>query len=192
MQSRFQTLNIQAGELKGRKIPVPNSLHKLHFTSAKFKEAVFSILEAMCLKGMIQKEKSIFIDLFAGSGQMGFESYSRGYPNVILVELEKPRFQSIVEFSNKLHLPLTLHNKDSFRLIKNFQKNENTLIFFIDPPYSFWETQTTKLLDMISYCKSLNSILLVQTPRTIKLESLEPRRFGKNLLWVGVFLDSKS
>lgn len=189
----MESLYIQAGILKGRKIPIPSSVHgHLHFTPSKFKEAVFSILESLYLNGTIQKEKSVFIDLFAGSGQIGFEAYSRGFGNVIMVELEKSRFRSLLEVSNKLKLPINLHNKDSFRFAKSFQPKENISIFFLDPPYTFWETQKDKLLELIAHCKVQNSILLVQTPNGVELENMESREFGKNLLWTGLFLSNSN
>lgn len=185
----MKALSIQAGSLKGRKIPLPRSIHgHLHFTPSKLKEAVFSILESLVLKGTLQKKDSVFVDLFGGSGQMGLESYSRGFENVIIVEIEKLRFQGLLEFSNRLGLPVVLHNKDSFRFIKNFHTDKNFTIFFVDPPYSFWENQFSKLEELLSICKIKSSVLIVQTPPNVHLEGLEPREIAKNLLWTGIYI----
>ncbi len=185
----MEALSIQSGLLKGRKISIPNPVHgHSHFTPAKFKKAVFSILESLCLNGKLSKKDSVFIDLFAGSGQMGFESWSRGFEHVVIVELEKKRFQSILEFSNTLKLQIQLHNKDSFRLVKNFILNHKVPIFYIDPPYTFWEVQTHKLTQLLDFCKSQRSVVFVQTPLSIHLEKMDFREIGKNLLWTYVNL----
>lgn len=180
----METLVIQSGALKGRKIPLPNPVHgHLHFTPAKFKKTVFSILESLYLSGKLSKKDSIFIDLFGGSGQMGFESLSRGFENVIIIELERKRFQSILEFSNILKLNLQLHNKDSFRFAKNLNFTDKVPIFYIDPPYTFWETQSSKLKELLNFCMSKNSVVFTQTPFNVQLENMECREIGNNLLW---------
>ena len=97
-------LSIQSGIYKGRKVLVPSAIKgNSNFTSALLKKSVFSILDSLDLQGDISLSESLFIDLFAGSGQMGLEAVSRGFKNTVFFELDKNRFRSLKEFPRLLH-----------------------------------------------------------------------------------------
>jgi 16S rRNA (guanine966-N2)-methyltransferase len=72
-------LIITGGSLRGRKLSTdPRSTH-IRPTSGKVREALFSSLGERVVE-------SRFVDLFAGSGSVGFEALSRGAADVFLVE----------------------------------------------------------------------------------------------------------
>jgi 16S rRNA (guanine966-N2)-methyltransferase len=71
---------IVAGEAGGRRLAVPPSGTRP--TSDRAREALFSSLEA-ALGGL---QGSRFLDLYAGSGAVGLEAWSRGAARVVLVE----------------------------------------------------------------------------------------------------------
>ena len=66
-----------AGSAKGRHLVTPEGMNTRP-TTDRLKEALF---------GMIQFDLagSSFLDLFAGSGQMGIEALSRGASSLVLV-----------------------------------------------------------------------------------------------------------
>jgi len=73
-------MRIITGTLKGRKITVPAHVD-MRPTSDRAKESIFSIIEVRKhLKG------SSILDLFAGSGNLGFEAISRGASKAVFVE----------------------------------------------------------------------------------------------------------
>ena len=72
-------MHIVTGTYRGRQIPSGRRLRQIRLTSTRLKEAVFSML-GPDLKGRA------FLDLCAGSGQMGLEALSRGAS----VELNEP------------------------------------------------------------------------------------------------------
>jgi 16S rRNA (guanine966-N2)-methyltransferase len=72
------TLRIVAGRLKGRRIPVPSDAD-LRPTGDRVREALFNIL-GQDLTGFE------VLDLFAGSGALGFEALSRNARRVVFVE----------------------------------------------------------------------------------------------------------
>ena len=77
-------MRVIAGRLKGRRIPFNNRrFGNARVTSGRVKEAVFSMLGTE-LQGLR------FLDLFAGSGQMGLEAFSRGC-DAVMNELDRPR-----------------------------------------------------------------------------------------------------
>src|SRR5690625_5855245 len=65
-------MRIITGKLKGRKIPVPDS-GLLRPTSDRAKEGIFSMIDAR-----IYLDNYRILDLFSGSGSLGFEAISRG------------------------------------------------------------------------------------------------------------------
>src|SRR5258706_12332909 len=72
------TLRIVAGRLKGRRLRVPSG-DALRPTSERVREALFNIL-GQDLSGFD------VLDLFAGTGALGFEALSRGAHRVVFVE----------------------------------------------------------------------------------------------------------
>ena len=70
-------INIIGGKYKRKKIEVPST--EVRPTSAKKREAIFSVLESYAIKEDFDLyNNKCFIDLFAGSGSLGLESISRG------------------------------------------------------------------------------------------------------------------
>src|SRR3979490_1279940 len=73
-----EVLRIIAGEFKGRRLKAPNG-RTVRPTSDRVREAWFSILQQSIPEARV-------LDLFAGSGALGFEALSRGAVSVDFVE----------------------------------------------------------------------------------------------------------
>ena len=71
-------MRISGGEFCGRKLKVPPG-EKVRPTQDRVREALFSILMSVV-------PDAVFIDLFAGSGAVGLEAFSRGARRVTWVE----------------------------------------------------------------------------------------------------------
>lgn len=71
---------IVAGQAGGRRLVVPGSGTRP--TSDRVREALFSSLESL-LSGLAGKQ---LLDLYAGTGAVGLEAWSRGAARVVLVE----------------------------------------------------------------------------------------------------------
>src|SRR3990172_4106761 len=91
-------IRIIAGGLKGRVIPFSNKkFDDADITPQKVKGAVFSMIgEWLEGKG--------FLDLYAGSGQIGLEALSRGADPVVLNEPDARRFHFITSYLDGLDL----------------------------------------------------------------------------------------
>jgi 16S rRNA (guanine966-N2)-methyltransferase len=76
------TLTITGGTLRSRRVPTPPG-RDVRPTPARVKEALFSILAERVVAARV-------LDLFAGSGALGFESLSRGAASVTFVERHRP------------------------------------------------------------------------------------------------------
>ncbi|MFL3058146.1 MAG: 16S rRNA (guanine(966)-N(2))-methyltransferase RsmD [Candidatus Neomarinimicrobiota bacterium] len=82
-------------------------------------------------------EGKLFLDLFAGSGIVGFEAASRGAKNVTFVEMNKRYLNQIITNSKKFEYDqFNFMARDALRFIK---KSESYDIIFADPPYRLYE-----------------------------------------------------
>ena len=82
-------------------------------------------------------EGKLFLDLFAGSGIVGFEAASRGAKNVTFVEMNRRYLNQIITNSKKFEYDqFNFMARDALRFIK---KSKNYDIIFADPPYRLYE-----------------------------------------------------
>lgn len=173
------TLKVQAGILKNKKIPMVDSLKgHSNFTPALMKKAVFAMIESHVLSGKLSFQNAIFLDLFAGSGQMGLEAISRGFRVAHLFEIDKNRMHVLLKSIAPLAKNLVFHHKDSLRYYDKIERQDrDTLVYYIDPPYSFWE-DSTKLFQWVQKIQEANptSILYIQSPLDINLNEIKSRR----------------
>ncbi len=182
MQNEF--LTIQTGKFKNQKIPIPKAIKgNSNFTSAILKKSLFASIESLALNEKIEKEKTLFVDLFSGSGQIGIEFASNGFGKIIFFELDFIRFKELKKTLGNFEFNFELYHKDSFRFHSKFVKeNFNSIVYFIDPPYSFWETNFSKIENLISEIEKenhlLNTFLYIQAPKEYSLKNYNERRIG--------------
>ncbi len=99
-------------------------------TSDRIKETLFNMLNP-------ELPGSRFLDLFAGSGQMGLEAVSRGAQAAVFVENSKKAASCIEEnirftrFTDQC----TLLVKDVISAIRWLEGREHFDLVFLDPPY---------------------------------------------------------
>ncbi len=128
----MDSVRIIAGKYKGRKIHFDNKKYdSADITSSKVKGAVFSMLGESL-------EGRSFLDLFAGSGQMGFEALSRGADPVVFNEPDPRRSEFIISFAKAIgevgNIICLRHGAtQSMRLL--MKKERNFDVIFLDPPY---------------------------------------------------------
>ena len=118
-------IRIISGKYKGKLLKILDE-KDLRPTTNRVRETIFSWLNNI--------ENSNVLDLFAGSGALGFEAYSRGAKKVTLVELNKntsKQLQAVAESINPKDL--TVVNSDALEFLNNC--NQQFDIDFIDPPY---------------------------------------------------------
>ncbi len=87
MPAHRNTVRIIAGKFRSRKINFPN-LPDLRPTTDRIRETLFNWLQDSVPNGNC-------LDLFAGSGALGFEALSRGATSVIFVEKNLQAAKSI-------------------------------------------------------------------------------------------------
>jgi 16S rRNA (guanine(966)-N(2))-methyltransferase RsmD len=129
LRGGFQ-IRVISGSVKGRRLKSPGNL-KVRPTADRVKEALFNIIRD-------RVPGSIFLDLFAGTGNIGIEALSRGASMVVFVEQHYKTIQLIKE-----NLDLTGLNDYATLLKGNIPSCFSSLgamsykydLIFMDPPY---------------------------------------------------------
>ncbi len=86
------------------------------------------------------------LDLFAGSGALGFEAASRGALEVVMVERDREIYRNLQESLKKLGFEnVALRSEDGLEFAK--QQNRTFDVIFLDPP--FQSDYLPKLLPML-------------------------------------------
>jgi 16S rRNA (guanine966-N2)-methyltransferase len=119
---------ITGGSLGSRKLRSPKGLH-VRPTPGRVKESLFSILGA-------RVEGARMLDLFAGTGAIGFEAASRGAAAVVAVESHRETARAIEEAAQNLAVDKVVSifaapaERALYRLEGPFD------LVYLDPPYS--------------------------------------------------------
>ena len=118
-------MRIIAGEYRGRRIPVAQK-PDLRPTPDRVRETLFNWL-GQWLDGLA------CLDLFAGSGALGFEAASRGAARVVMVEQDRAVFQHLRKMRDAIGASrVELVNDDAFAYLRNAQAFD---VVFLDPPF---------------------------------------------------------
>lgn len=126
MAAKSNQVRIIAGQWRGRKLEFPDS-QGLRPTSDRVRETLFNWLTPV-LPG------SVCLDLFAGSGALGFEAASRGAARVVMVEQDDVVFQHLQAQSNRLSaqaVELVKTNANDYLVGIDTEFD----IVFLDPPF---------------------------------------------------------
>ena len=119
-------VRIIGGEWRSRRITFP-SRDGLRPTADRVRETLFNWL------GQDLHGKSC-LDLFAGSGVLGFEAASRGAKEVVMVERDPITFNALMLSAKSLGGPaIQLVKQDALLFLKG--DNRTYDVIFLDPPF---------------------------------------------------------
>jgi len=127
-------MRIIAGDLRGRRIAAPKG-RVSRPTADRVREALFNLLahrEGFSFEG------ARVIDLFAGSGALGFEALSRGAAFALFVETDAGARGAIRQTVDELNLfgATRIHRRDALALgSKPAGLGAPFTLAFLDPPY---------------------------------------------------------
>ena len=125
-------MRIAGGEFRGRVLLVPKS-GEIRPTQDRVREALFSML-------MNAVPGADFLDLFAGSGAVGFEALSRGAKSAVFVE-RNPRHADIIVknaatlLGNARASAASVIRADAYAFIERYAGSGFDIVF-ADPPYA--------------------------------------------------------
>jgi len=125
-------MKIIGGEFKGRNIDMPRVTPSIRPTSDKVREALFNIIKDKVSGASV-------LDLFAGSGALGIEAFSRGAARVTFVDKNK-RCTDIIK-KNVSNLDgntdnIKIFHSEAAKAIKKLNDSKMRFdLVFLDPPY---------------------------------------------------------
>jgi len=157
-KQKLNTVRINAGEWRSRLIKFPDA-QGLRPTPERVRQTVFNWL------GQDLTGKHC-LDLFAGSGVMGFEALSRNAKSVVMVEKTAVVYKAILENKGVLKADQAqVFNLDALNFL-----NQNQQLFdvvFLDPPYQ--QGILAKVLPVLA--KHLNQDAIVYAEAEYKIEA---------------------
>ncbi len=120
-------MRIIGGEYRRRLIDFPD-VDGLRPTPDRVRETLFNWL-GQTLHGRR------CLDLFAGSGALGFEAASRGAAQVVMVEKDRKAYQALQENARKLGCAnVALHCPDGLEFVRLDTARYD--VIFLDPPFA--------------------------------------------------------
>lgn len=130
-------LRITGGIFKSREIyTLPGQ--KTRPTQAKVRQALFHSLVSAMLNKKNEVKNFHVLDLFAGSGALGFEALSRGADQVTFVEKSYPAIKIIEKNAKLLNLEskIRLVSTALEKSLDQVKKDSPFYWIFADPPYA--------------------------------------------------------
>jgi 16S rRNA (guanine(966)-N(2))-methyltransferase RsmD len=134
-------MRIISGRYRNKRISAPNNL-PVRPTTDIAKEALFNILN-----NYIYFEDVSVLDLYAGTGNIGYEFASRGAKNIISVDANLKCFRFIKKTIEQLDFKNEMKAIMSPAISFTSKTHQKFDIIFADPPYDYEE-----------YVKLINSI----------------------------------
>lgn len=151
------TVRINAGAWRSRLIKFPDT-EGLRPTPERVRQTMFNWL-GQDLTGLN------CLDLFAGTGVMGFEALSRHAKSVVLVEKTPAVYRAILE--NKSTLQASAAQVFNVDAVSFLEKNQQLFdVIFLDPPYN--QGWLHKVLPILPAHVSENGLLYVEAEYAIE------------------------
>jgi 16S rRNA (guanine(966)-N(2))-methyltransferase RsmD len=166
-------MRLISGKYKGKRIDPPASL-RARPTTDFAREGLFSMItHLMDLKG------THVLDLFAGTGIIGFECLSRGSASVKAIDIDEKAIRFMRDTASMLgeknHHP---YRTDAVRV---FKKDEQYHLVFADPPYG--HKDTLKIPELAAPIIHKGGLLVVEHGGEAGMENFsnfsETRAYGR-------------
>lgn len=124
-------MHIIAGLYRQQRLATPKG-SQTRPTANRLRQALFNI----CQHKIIGTH---FLDIFAGSGAMGFEALSRGAQTATFIDSHKEAYRCIESNASqlKIHNQVQIFKGEAFVMLNLLEKKKQTFdIIYADPPYN--------------------------------------------------------
>lgn len=163
-RAKPQQIRIIGGSLKRSTIPVID-LDNLRPTPDRVRETLFNWLNHFWDSDF--SDKSV-LDLFAGSGALGFEAASRGAQHVQMVEKHPKAVAALRQFRDKHKLAqVRINDHDAQLALKRMDDSRFDLIL-IDPPFADADLLKDTSAALPSICKN-GTLVYVESATSFEL-----------------------
>jgi len=156
-------MRIIAGQFKGRTIKTisPSSYRP---TQSRIRKSLFDILGSLNGKS--------FLDLYSGSGIVGFESASRGATKITFIENDSTSFKLLHENAQQFEKNMfTIKKKNALKFLKTSDVFD---VIFADPPYN-----SNELPELVKLgCEHITDtgIFILESRTGIELKNVSDKR----------------
>ena len=168
-------MRIISGKYKGKNLIVPKGL-PVRPTTDYAKESLFNILN-----NTISFRELNILELFAGTGNIGFEFMSRGAKSITSVDLDFKCIQFIKKMNKEIGIEGRVIRSEAFRFVKSNKDKYN--LIYADPPY---EIDNLLLLPDLIFDKGLlkeEGLLIIEHKKEIDFSLVKnytsTRQYGK-------------
>lgn len=142
-------MRIITGKARGLQLTVPKT-YDVRPTADRVKESVFSIIGSKIIGARV-------VDLFAGTGNLGLESWSRGAESITFIDASRESLRLVESNINKCRAQeaCSVVKGDAVEVIQRlYRKGERFDFAFCDPPYN--KGWIEKILKVMEGCPFLN------------------------------------
>ena len=151
-------MRITTGLYKGRVLKRVGTVETRE-TASIVKQAVFNIL--------FDVTDHIVLDVFAGSGQYGFEAISRGAKKAIFIDHQKQASMTILDNASMLQCQQRIEIYEQPVTQKVFHMIQDPIdTIFVDPPYDYQDYE--KLLYIMPQAKQV----IIETQKKTQLKDV--------------------
>lgn len=168
-------MRIISGKHRGRIINPPKTF-SARPTTDMAKESLFNIIA-----NRYDFEDMVILDLFAGTGSIGYEFASRGAKEIVCVEKDYNSYSFINNTALQMQLPLKCIRANVFTFLKNCSAPYD--IIFADPPYDMPDSEKTVDLVFENHLLKEDGIMIFEHSKRLNFTShshfSELRTYGK-------------
>ncbi len=146
-------MRVITGTARGRRLETLSG-DEVRPTTDRVKEAVFSIIQ-------FQVQGRVFLDMFAGSGQMGIEALSRGAKGAHFADMRRDAVALIKKNlkDTALEANAQVYMGDSISYVKSTSQKFD--IAFLDPPYN--KGLAAKSLEVLPASMNSGGVIICET-----------------------------
>jgi 16S rRNA (guanine966-N2)-methyltransferase len=173
-------MRVVAGTFRGLPLRAPKG-GATRPTSDRVREALFSILASV--------EGDRVLDLFAGSGALGFESLSRGAAEAILIDNSADAIQVIGHNAATLGVGPEIHQMGALPFLERARSRGRQYdLVFLDPPYRLASDLGPKLSAALPHVLAPEARVVAESDRRspldlhLDLPLATERRYGDTLI----------
>ena len=168
-------MRIIGGKHKGKNIIAPKNL-PVRPTTDFAKESLFNILN-----NRIDFKYCKLLELFAGTGNIGYEFASRGCEEITSVDVNFQCIQFIKRMNKELQFNNRVIRSEAMRFLKQCREQYNFI--FADPPYQMEDIKNIPTLVFEKELLKSNGILIVEHEKHLKFSEhpnfQENRQYGR-------------
>ncbi|WP_457641049.1 RsmD family RNA methyltransferase [Persephonella sp.] len=146
-------------------------MKKIRPTSGKVRQALFNILYDV--------SGTRFLDLFAGTGEIGITALKKGADFVVFVEKDRKRAEDIKKKASKYSQNFKVVAADAVRFLRNYKKEPFDVIF-ADPPYDYKDYD--KVIQFAFEKLGDGGVFILEHRNDKHFDAEEEREYGDTIL----------